>query len=74
MRQYTVLVEWDPEASAYSVVVPALPGCTSQGDTLDDALKNAREAIAGHIVTLRDLGMPIPEDRAPQAIRVEVAA
>ncbi len=56
MHQYTVLVEWDPEVSAYSVVVPALPGCTSQGDTLDNALKNAREAIAGHIATMRDLG------------------
>jgi antitoxin HicB len=74
MRQYTVHVEWDPAAAAYSVVVPALPGCTSQGDTLDDALKNAREAIAGHIETLRELGLPIPDDRAPQAIRVEVAA
>lgn len=75
MRQYTVIVEYDPEASAYSVLVPALPGCTSQGKTLEDALANAREAIAGHIECLKEMGEPIPEEiYPPQAIRLDVAA
>ena len=33
MRPYTVLLEYDPEAAAYSVTVPASPGCTSMGGT-----------------------------------------
>ena len=75
MRHYTVIVEYDPEVGAYSVVVPALPGCTSQGRTLEDALMNAREAISGHIAALREMGEPVPEeDYPPQAIRIDVAA
>jgi len=75
MRQYTVIVEYDPDAGAYSVVVPALPGCTSQGKTLEEALANAREAIAGHIACLREMGEPVPEEtNPPQAIRIDVAA
>lgn len=34
MRKYTVILEYDLEAKAYAVTVPALPGCTSQGDTI----------------------------------------
>jgi antitoxin HicB len=74
VRQYTVLLEWDPEASAYSVVVPALPGCTSMGRTLDEALANGREAIELYIEDLVAEGEPVPEDRGTQAIRVQVAA
>ena len=33
-----------PEADGFSVSVPALPGCHSQGDTLEEALANIREA------------------------------
>ena len=75
MRQYTVILEYDPEVAAYSAVVPALPGCTSQGKSIEEALTNAREAITGHIETLREIGQPVPEEvYSPQAIRIEVAA
>ena len=75
MRHYTVIVEYDPEADAHSVVVPILPGCTSQGRTLEEALVNAREAIAGHIAALRRMREPMPEEiNPPQAIRIDVAA
>ena len=69
--KYTVLVEFDPDAKAYSVVVPALPGCTSEGATLEQALANAREAIEGHVACLREMGEPVPEDTAPQAIALQ---
>jgi len=74
MRRYTVLVEWDPEVSAYSVVVPALPGCTSMGGTLEEALANDREAIELYLDVLKERGELIPEDVPTQAIRIEVAA
>ena len=42
--KFTVVLS--PEAdSGYSVVCPAVPGCVSQGDSLDEALANIREAI-----------------------------
>jgi predicted RNase H-like HicB family nuclease len=72
MRRYTVILEYDPEARAYSVVVPALPGCTSQGDTVEEALANAREAVSGHIQALEQLGAPVPEE--PPGATVIVAS
>lgn len=42
MRRYTAVLEYEPEAQAYAVVVPALPGCTSQRDTVEEALADDR--------------------------------
>lgn len=69
--RYTVLIT--REDDAYIVDVPALPGCHTYGDTIDEALANAREAIEVYIETLRDRGEPIPEDTETQAVRVDVA-
>lgn len=44
MLNYTAVFEEDP-AGGYAVWVPELPGCASQGDTLDQAKKNIQEAI-----------------------------
>ena len=38
----------DRHTASYTVVVPSLPGCTSQGSTVAEALDNARIAIAAH--------------------------
>lgn len=62
MRRYTVVLEWDPKAPGYSVVVPALPGCTSQGATVEEALENAKEAITLHLECMEVDGEPIPDD------------
>jgi len=43
------------------VVVPDLPGCLSAGDSMDDALTNAQEAILLHIEGLLDDGKPLPK-------------
>lgn len=52
----------------YSVFFPDLPGCTSAGDTIDDAARHAEEALRGHIgLMLRD-GEPIPTQRPLDAI------
>ncbi|TAK35072.1 MAG: type II toxin-antitoxin system HicB family antitoxin [Chloroflexota bacterium] len=75
MSKYTIILEYDPEAKAYAVTVPALPGCTSQGDTIEEAISNAKEAIAGHIATLKEIGESVPEEiERPQAITIDVAA
>ncbi|WP_321886399.1 type II toxin-antitoxin system HicB family antitoxin [Paraburkholderia bannensis] len=44
------------EGSVYGVIVPDIPGVHSWGDTIDDALRNAKEAITGHVMTLVELG------------------
>jgi predicted RNA binding protein YcfA (HicA-like mRNA interferase family)/predicted RNase H-like HicB family nuclease len=62
MRKYTVILEFDQEAGLYSAVVPALPGCTSAGAMVEEALANTREAIQGHIAALEALGAPVPEE------------
>ena len=44
------------ETSVYGVTIPDIPGCYSHGDTIDEAMKNARAAIHSHIETLLELG------------------
>ena len=41
-----VIVEFDPEAKRWSAVFPELPGCASAGDTEEEAVENAKEALA----------------------------
>lgn len=48
------------EGEAYGVVVPDIPGCFSAGDTIDDAVASAREAIELHVEGLADDNAPIP--------------
>lgn len=61
--EYTVVLEYDEEIHEYAALVPALPGCTSQGKTKEEALTNIRAAIRGHIETLRFLGREIPDEK-----------
>ena len=45
----------------WAVYVPDLPGCMTTGRTLDETKVNIREAIEGHLETLREFGDAIPE-------------
>lgn len=73
-RAYAVVIFRDGDG--YSVIVPALPGCFSQGRTAAEAESNAREAIELHLEGLAAAGQPIPEGDWPrtQIARVVVAA
>ena len=44
-RYFTVIIEKDEEANMYVGEVPGLPGCHTQGKTLDELMKNMREVI-----------------------------
>jgi predicted RNase H-like HicB family nuclease len=57
--RYTVLMDKN-ESGGYTVTVPSLPGCISEGETLEEALKNIEEAIAGYSETLKILKKPVP--------------
>ncbi len=58
---YKVIFE-PQEEGGYTVTVPSLPGCISEGDTYDDALANIKEAIALYLESLRADGLPIPDE------------
>ena len=60
VRTYNVNIE-PAEEGGFIVSVPALPGCFTQGETYEEAVRNARECIEGFIEALTKAGEPIPE-------------
>lgn len=56
-----VIIEAD-ETSGYTVSCPSLPGCHSQGETIDEAIANIKEAIELYLEVLEEDGQPIPPD------------
>ena len=55
---YTVILEPEPEGG-YVVHCPSLPGVVTEGETVEEALAMARDAIAGYLESLRKDGLPI---------------
>jgi predicted RNase H-like HicB family nuclease len=72
-RTFTIVLE-PSEDGGYVVSVPALPEVGAQGDTRDEALANAREAIELVIEYRRERGEPVPADVVPEVERITVAA
>jgi predicted RNase H-like HicB family nuclease len=68
--KFTVILEPE-EVGGYSVHCPALPGCASQGETIDEALVNIREAILGVLAVRRRRGMT-PAVETPEAVAEEI--
>ena len=50
------------EDRGYTVHVPSLPGCVSEGDTREEALENIREAIQLYVEALEEDGLDVPPD------------
>jgi len=65
--KYAVIFE--QAQSNRAAYVPDLPGCMTTGRTLDETKQNIREAIQGHLETLREFGDPIP---VPSSLAGEV--
>lgn len=65
--KYAVIFE--NGGSNWAAYVPDLPGCISTGQTLKETERNIREAIEGHLTTLREFGDPVPP---PTSIAGEV--
>jgi predicted RNase H-like HicB family nuclease len=70
MKYLVIIEQGTHNCSAY---VPDLPGCVSTGKTIEETLKNMREAIEGHLEVMREYGDPIPEPTT-LAAQVEVDA
>ena len=58
--RYPIAIETGTATSAFGVIVPDFPGCFSAGDTLDEALSGAEEAVAAWIDAALDAGQAIP--------------
>jgi antitoxin HicB len=72
LRKYRVILEPN-ELGGYTVTVPLLPGCISEGDTREEALSNIKEAMELYIESLQADGEPIPSEEAIEEAVVEVA-
>jgi predicted RNase H-like HicB family nuclease len=65
--RFVVVVDGKP--GAFGVWVPDMPGCTSMGETMADALRNAQEALRLWAEDARDRGERLPKPRSMEAIR-----
>lgn len=59
--QYSVVVH-TAEEGGFWVEVPALPGCYSQGESVEESLRNVSEAIELYLEVLRDDARDVPKD------------
>jgi predicted RNase H-like HicB family nuclease len=57
-RKYAVIFE--QAETNWAAYVPDLPGCVTTGRNLEETERNIREAISGHLATLREFGEPVP--------------
>jgi antitoxin HicB len=72
-RSYSIIL--DPAAEGgYVVRVPRLPGCVTEGDTLEEALANAKEAVTAYLLSMREDGeeLPPPDGGAIQVRAIDV--
>jgi antitoxin HicB len=58
---YKILLKKETEGG-YSVFVPSLPGCITYGETIDESIINAKEAIELYIESLKSHGEEIPNE------------
>ncbi len=67
---YLALV-YKGEGTSYGVAFPDVPGCISAGDSFEQAIDNAAEALGGHLALLRADGDPIPRPRSIEELRAD---
>lgn len=61
--KYETILYWSKEDSAFIAEVPELPGCMAHGNSQEEALTNANEAIGLWLETAKEFGDPIPEPK-----------
>ena len=68
MYRYEIIIYWSNEDNAFIAEVPELPGCIAHGETPENALKNAKEAMQLWIDTAKEFGDPVPEPKGKRLI------
>jgi len=56
------------ESGGFFIRVPDVSGCVTTGKTLEETLDNVRDALAGCLCVLEDVGQPLPEPSAPASV------
>ena len=69
--EYTILV-YKAEEGGFWAEVPALPGCYSQGETIEETMENVKEAIEAHLLALKEEREEIPTEEEFVIGRVKV--
>jgi antitoxin HicB len=72
--RFTVVLSPDAEDGGYVAECPAIPGCVSEGESVEDALANIREAIEGCLESLAARNEPLPEEGSVIVANVDVDA
>jgi predicted RNase H-like HicB family nuclease len=65
---YIALVHKD-KGTSYGVSFPDVPGCISAGDTFEEAIENASQALAGHLTVMKADGDPVPHARSLEELK-----
>ena len=71
--KYTVILQRESDGG-YVASVPALPGCVSQGDSREEALKNIEEAIELYLEDVKAAGEPIPAEDGREYVEVSAGS
>jgi predicted RNase H-like HicB family nuclease len=71
MAHYIAIIEDAGPDTAIGVWFPDLPGCTSAGDDIDEALRNAPEALELYAEALQRDGTPLPRARALTELKAD---
>jgi len=69
--EYTILV-YRAEEGGFWADVPALPGCYSQGETIEETMENVKEAIEAHLLALKEEREEVPTEEEFVIGRVKV--
>ncbi len=73
MPTYNIQLRKENEGG-YTVIVPALPGCITYGETVDEAIEMAKEAVELYVEELAERGEPIPDDSRTLELSIHVEA
>ncbi len=58
--EYTAIFEPDEKAGGFTVTIPALPGCISEGDTFEEAINNIKEAASLYLEVVKKQTEKVP--------------
>lgn len=70
--QYTAVFEPDARGRGFTVTIPSLPGCISEGDSFEEAVENIKEAASLYIEVMRESKEYLAEEKGVVIAPIEV--
>ncbi|HWK88469.1 MAG TPA: type II toxin-antitoxin system HicB family antitoxin [Longimicrobium sp.] len=72
MSKYEIIIYWSEEDRAFITLVPELPGCIAHGESREQALAEAQQAIQLWIDTAHEVGRPVPDPKGRKLMLPEM--